>query len=133
MSIVEVFPAPLGPRKAMTSPEPTVSATPRTACTEPKCLCTPPRSTAGGSNTAPSRRPGSAARSASSRTICIARVVGLASDPGLLLIPAAFAAPPLGCERPRAHLAQCGDPDRQEQHNYQENQLNTHPEYLRAR
>ena len=127
MSIVEVFPAPLGPRKAITSPEPMARATPRTACTEPKLLCTPRRSTASG-GTARSWRPGSAARSASSRAICMAPPVGLASDPGFLLIPAAFAAPPPWGERARTHLAQCGDPDRQEQHNDHENQLNTHPD-----
>ena len=41
MSIVEVSPAPSGPRKAITSPASTASATPRTACTEPNDLRTP--------------------------------------------------------------------------------------------
>jgi hypothetical protein len=127
MSIVEVFPAPFGPRNAITSPEPMARATPRTACTEPKCLCTPRRSTASG-GTARSWRPGSAARSASSRAICMARPAGLASDAGFLLTPAAFAAPPPWDERARALPAPCDVPDRQEHHNDHDNQLNTHPD-----
>ncbi len=50
------------------------------------------------------------------------------TDPGFLPIPAAFAAPPPWGETARPHLAPCGDPDRQEQRNYDENQLNTNPD-----
>src|SRR5215218_6171790 len=41
MSMVVVFPAPLGPRNATTSPGLTVRSIPRTACTRPKFFCTP--------------------------------------------------------------------------------------------
>jgi hypothetical protein len=125
MSIVEVFPAPLGPRKAIASPPPTASATPRTACTEPNDLCTPRKSTASGS-TAPSRRPG-AARS-SSRVTCICWPAGVASDPGLSRIPGAFAAPPPRGGRARALPAPCDVPDRQERHNDHDNQPDTRPD-----
>src|SRR6478672_7714188 len=43
MSMVEVLPAPLGPRKATTSPGRTVRSMPRTASTVPKVLRTPRR------------------------------------------------------------------------------------------
>jgi hypothetical protein len=58
----------------------------------------------------------------------MARSAGLASDPGFLLIPAAFAAPPPWGERARALPAPCDVPDRQEHHNDHDNQLNTHPD-----
>jgi hypothetical protein len=45
----------------------------------------------------------------------------------LSAILAAFAAPPPRGERARTCPAQCGDPDRHEQHNDDDNQLNTHP------
>src|SRR5271165_6566316 len=48
MSIVDVLPAPLGPRIATISPDAIRRSTPLTACTCPKRLCTPVRSTAGG-------------------------------------------------------------------------------------
>src|SRR3954454_599859 len=47
MSIVVVFPAPLGPRNATISPGSISRSMPRTACTRPKSLVTPPSRTAG--------------------------------------------------------------------------------------
>jgi hypothetical protein len=58
----------------------------------------------------------------------MARPVGLASDAGFLLIPAAFAAPPPGGERARALPAPCDVPNHQEHHNVHDNQKNTHPD-----
>src|SRR5581483_12015521 len=48
MSMVEVLPAPLGPRNATISPDATVRSTPLTAWTWPKCLWTPCSSIARG-------------------------------------------------------------------------------------
>src|SRR5579862_4833034 len=102
MSMVDVLPAPLGPSIATISPDAMLTSTSLTACTCPKCFLTSFSSTASG--TAP--------------------VIAQVSQPGLA---AAFAAPPPWGERARAHLAQCGDPDRHEQHNDDDNQLNAHP------
>ena len=48
MSIVEVLPAPFGPRNATISPDEMSRSMPRTAWTEPKFLRTPRRAMAGG-------------------------------------------------------------------------------------
>src|ERR1700712_5403330 len=47
MSIVVVFPAPLGPRNATISPGWITRSMPRTACTSPKSFVTPDRRTGG--------------------------------------------------------------------------------------
>jgi DNA-binding NarL/FixJ family response regulator len=53
---------------------------------------------------------------------------GRSSDPGFLLIPGAFAAPPPRGEGARARLAHYGYPYRHERYNDHDNQLNTHPD-----
>src|ERR1017187_10392244 len=123
MSMAGVFPAPWGPRKAIPSPEPTASATPRTACTEPKDLCAPRKSTASGS-TAPSRAPPAQQLSRWPGPFALSRPAGFA---GVIL--AAFAAPPDRSYQERAapHL-NCRIYNSEERQNYHDNQLNTHPD-----